>query len=108
MSFIRYSFGYNVYDLHDEEGYLNLNIYKIVNKVMIGIQMNQLNMYDTKVTALFNVSKREYDGGEFEIFKSNVMPVINLKDDFSMVMFKSFKSRSKNRVNKLIYYVCTN
>jgi len=90
LSFIRYSFGYNVYDLHDDET-LNINIYNADSKQSYDWHTDESKnpMYDIKVTALFNVSKREYNGGEFEIFKSDVMPVINLKDTGGMVMFKS-------------------
>lgn len=91
LAFIRFSFGYNVYDLHDEEA-LNLNIYNADNKQGYDWHTDDANrpMYDIKVTALLNVSKREYDGGDFEIFKSNVLQVPQLKDTGGMVMFKSY------------------
>ena len=84
-------FGYQTYPSSYSE-YINLNIYNDDRKARYDwhTDTSQSDLFDIKLTALINISLKPYEGGKFQFFQNEIIPVDELDSPGDMILFKSY------------------
>ena len=93
-------YGYDLFEITDEEA-VNYNIYKKGEQYGWHIDADHTKSSDIKLTALINVSDNSFSGGDFYLLNSNIpLPVPELNNSGSMVIFNSFTLHKINPIKK--------
>jgi len=96
----RNNYGYDIFECGDEM-FLNFNIYEKNQEYDWHKDVDLSNFVDLKLTALINVSDKNFTGGEFFLLNSKQpTPVPELDKPGSMVIFNSFILHKVNPVIK--------
>jgi len=85
------NYGYNIFEMNDKQ-YHNLNIYssKINGKYDWHTDKSKNPLTDIKFTILINVSLKDYEGGDFELFDNGIFKIKELNTSGNIVMIKSY------------------
>ena len=87
-------------EIADEEA-VNYNIYKKGEQYQWHIDADRTKSSDIKLTALINVSDTSFSGGDFYLLNSNnPLPVPELNNSGSMIIFNSFTLHKINPIKK--------
>ena len=80
----------------------NLNIYSYKNLEKYDWHTDETNreLIDIKMTILINLSLKEYEGGNFYLFKGNEIEVKELNNPGNVVMFKSYVNHKVTPITK--------
>ena len=93
-------YGYDLFEIADEEA-VNYNIYKKGEQYQWHIDADRTKSSDIKLTALINVSDTSFSGGDFYLLNSNnPLPVPELNNSGSMIIFNSFTLHKINPIKK--------
>jgi len=84
-------FGYTLFDIKDYRK-LHFNIYSSNNnsKYDWHTDTSKSDLFDIKLTVLINLSKTNYEGGQFEMFNGNQYEVAGFNKPGNAIMFKSY------------------
>jgi hypothetical protein len=84
-------FGYEVFDIKDYQK-LHFNIYTSENNSRYDwhTDTSRSDLYEVKLTILINLSIKNYEGGQFELFNGNQYEVMGINKPGNAIMFKSY------------------
>ncbi len=85
------NYGYNLFNIKDKQ-YHNLNIYSsnVKGKYDWHTDKTKKILIDIKFTVLINLSMKNYEGGQFELFENGPLEVKELLIPGNVIMFKSY------------------
>ena len=97
----RINFGYDIWYPSNMDT-CNLNIYSYKNLEKYDWHTDETNreLIDIKMTILINLSLKEYEGGNFYLFKGNEIEVNELNNPGNVVMFKSYVNHKVTPITK--------
>jgi PKHD-type hydroxylase len=94
-------FGFNIFEVSNFDT-VHVNTYSSENNGEYSWHTDGVNdeIFDSKLTAILNLSTEEYEGGDFELFLSEPTTIETFKLPGSLVVFPSFINHRVTPVTK--------
>jgi PKHD-type hydroxylase len=93
-------FGYNLYPPFFFTCNYNTYDFKQKSEYDWHVDESQNHVFDIKLTAIFNLSEKKYEGGEFSLFKNKNNIVQNFNKPGDILLFKSYVPHKVNPILK--------